>query len=331
MRLDLRFSVVLGLVIASLVGCGSPDTPEDTDDDETDERSGSAKGDDDDDDDDDDDAQETKKDAGTKRDAGSTSSRPLDAGRTPDAGSADAKPSSSGGDSSTADAGKTVDVGGSAPTGDFLPCPTNGDPCKILPLGDSITVGLSDPSGGGYRLELFKKALADGKKITFLGSQMGGPAMVDGATFPRNHEGYSGWTISQINGLVPNPAFREIPHIVLLMAGTNDVVWAGPEGAPMRLGTLIDAVIKAAPDALLVVAQLTPLGDPASDGRAKTYNETIPATVEMRASAGKHVIMVDMHSGVPASGISTDTVHPNPQGYKAMADVWYEAVGPVLP
>jgi hypothetical protein len=32
-------------------------------------------------------------------------------------------------------------------------CPINGDACKIIPLGDSITFGMSS-SGGGYRVKL---------------------------------------------------------------------------------------------------------------------------------------------------------------------------------
>ncbi len=35
----------------------------------------------------------------------------------------------------------------------FQPCPTNGDPCAIFPLGDSITEGFGS-SGGGYRVQL---------------------------------------------------------------------------------------------------------------------------------------------------------------------------------
>ena len=52
--------------------------------------------------------------------------------------------------------------------------------------------------GGGYRVELFSKANAAGKKITFTGSLSNGPSMVDGVTFPKNNEGHSGWKIDQL-------------------------------------------------------------------------------------------------------------------------------------
>ncbi len=338
MRFNFRYSLVLGAVVASLIGCSNSDK---RDDDATDENSHSAKG-----EADDNNTQHSAKDAGTKdagtkdagakpaRDSGSAPTVPMDADQKADAGHADMPWASDGSTAAPVDAKISPDTSHqSSSTADFMPCPTNGDPCKILPLGDSITVGLEDPSGGGYRSELFKLAHADGKNITFIGSQHSGPSMVDGVPFPTNHEGYSGWTISQITGLIPDPALRDNPNIILLMAGTNDVVWAGADGAPMRLGTLIDKIADAAPNALLVVAQLTPLGDPDADGRAKTFNEAVPAIVDMRKAAGKHVLMVDMHSAVPASGIGTqfDTVHPNPDGYKAMAGVWYATIAPLLP
>jgi hypothetical protein len=60
-------------------------------------------------------------------------------------------------------------TGGSA---GFDPCPATG-PCKILPLGDSITDGLTVM--GGYRIELFRLALNADKEITYVGGSANGP------------------------------------------------------------------------------------------------------------------------------------------------------------
>ncbi|HEY5957159.1 MAG TPA: SGNH/GDSL hydrolase family protein, partial [Polyangiaceae bacterium] len=150
--------------------------------------------------------------------------------------------------------------------------------------------------------------------------------------FPRNHEGHSGWTIDQIAGLVPSPAMSsDIPHIVLLMAGTNDVyASSGQATMPDRLGTLLDKVTTAAPNALLVVATLTPLNNASWNTTANTYDGKIPGVVQSRVSKGKHIIMVDM-AKMPASGLSSDGVHPNDTGYAYMADVWYAAIRDQLP
>ncbi|WP_437621019.1 GDSL-type esterase/lipase family protein [Sorangium sp. So ce1151] len=222
--------------------------------------------------------------------------------------------------------GATTGTGGSSA---FSPCPTNGDPCKILPLGDSITDGVGVSGGGGYRIELFRKARAAGQSITFTGSLMNGPATVDGVSFPRKHEGHSGWKINQIAGLVPTPSMQETPHIVLLMAGTNDVTQSDNLAtAPQRLGSLLDKIFIAAPDALVVVAKLIPISF--NDAAVVAYNNALTPVVQAKASAGKHVVLVDMHTGFPTSELA-DGVHPNAAGYARMANVWYNAIDDMLP
>lgn len=233
-----------------------------------------------------------------------------------------------GGDSSTGAQGGGG-AGGTGGAGGFTPCPTSGEPCKILPLGDSITDGVGVDGGGGYRIELFRKARAAGQNITFVGSLLNGPTTVDGAAFPRAHEGHSGWKINQIAGLVPTPALADSPHIVLLMAGTNDLTQNDNlSSAPQRLGALLDKIFASAPDALVVAAQLIPVtfADPA----VITYNQALVEIVEARASAGQHVLLVDMHTGFPASELP-DRIHPNGPGYARMANVWYAAIGDLLP
>jgi lysophospholipase L1-like esterase len=173
---------------------------------------------------------------------------------------------------------------------------------------------------------LFTRARADNKTITFVGGSMNGPTMVDGVTFPRAHEGHSGWTISQIDGIVPDPALNPVPHIVLLHIGTNDMA-SMSSGAPNRVGTLIDQIVADLPEALLVVAKIIPF--PGASNQVNTFNSALPAVVEQRANAGKHVILVDQFQGFPTSELG-DGVHPNQAGYTRMAGVWYTAISSYL-
>ena len=229
---------------------------------------------------------------------------------------------------------------GSTSTSTFDPCPATGN-CKILPLGDSITAGAgadtaSPNYNGGYRVELFTKAVADQKHITFVGSLTGGPTTVSGQTFPKNHEGHIGWTITQINGIATtSQAFKDMPNIVLLFIGTNDEGYASSEaGASDRLATLIDKIVAAVPDALLVVSSIYPFPGCNSTGytptqcaaNVATYDAAIPGIVQTRAAAGKHVLYVDM-STLPTGALSTDNVHPNyTVGYPWMGDIWYGVI-----
>jgi lysophospholipase L1-like esterase len=261
--------------------------------------------------------------------AGSSSALATDAGGAPDATRVD----SGGGDASARS---------DASTTSYQPCPTDGGACAILPLGDSITFGLCNGGStgcpGGYRVQLFNDAVTDHKKITFVGDPTlaNGPATVAGVAFPPNNVGHSGWTITQIDGLLPGAlkwSMQPNPNIVLLHIGTNDFDGIGtmpPASAPMRLGTLIDDVFAGAPNVLLVVAQIVPY--PANDTAITTYNAAIPALVQQRAAQGKHIVMVDMHTGFQVSTmISTDNIHPNLKGYVFMGDTWYAAIKSVLP
>lgn len=239
-------------------------------------------------------------------------------------------------DASASDAGTNPEGGtlpAAADAGTYSPCPTDGGPCKILPFGDSITYGIEYP--GAYRVELFHDALSDHKNITFVGetSLADGPTMVDGVAFPQDNEGHSGWTIDQVASLVPSPALSANPDIILLHIGTNDMysMTQPVSQAPQRLGSLIDKIVAADPHAFLVVAQITPLANSTWEMQVETYNAALPAIVQPRIAAGKHVALVDMHTGfVTATMLSSDGVHPNETGYNHMGDVWYAEIKGML-
>jgi lysophospholipase L1-like esterase len=220
----------------------------------------------------------------------------------------------------------------------YNPCPTNGTSCKILPFGDSITRGAKSSDDGGYRSPLFKLIVAAGQKATFTGSQAHGPAQVSGRSFPRAHEGRAGWTIDPgfnmnsssyggISSLVPSPALNGAPHIILLHIGTNDLFARETANMAARLEALIDKIAKNAPDALIVLAQITPLAS--ANAALTAYNDKIPGIVRSHAAKGRHIIAVDM-GGLPRTGLS-DGTHPNDSGYAYMAGVWYAAIKDLLP
>jgi|HubBroStandDraft_6_1064221.scaffolds.fasta_scaffold241265_2 hypothetical protein len=248
-----------------------------------------------------------------------------------------------GGGGQAAGAGGGTAGGTGGGTAAYDPCPTNGDPCKVLPLGDSITYGLitiaadeasSDPSingkdsHGGYRVELFSDAVAAGKNLTFVGSQMNGPTTVASMPFPKSHEGWSGFTIAEIQGKAANDLTYG-PHIILVHAGTNDTYMGDPSGAPARLSTLVDYLTTNFPNALVVVAKIIPYPSQASN--VNLINQSIPAMVQSKVAAGKHVIVADLNTGFNTSTmLAGDGVHPNQSGYNWMGDTWYSTIGNLL-
>ena len=187
-----------------------------------------------------------------------------------------------------AGAGARGGAGGAGGAPAYEPCPMSGIACKILPFGDSITRGVKSSDDAGYRSQLFKLIVAAKQKVTFTGSLTNGPTQVSAQPFPRMHEGHAGWTIDPgynpisssyggISSLVPSPALDGQPNIILLHIGTNDVGARDPAGMATRLEALLDKVAQDAPDALIVLAQITPGSTPTPPG--------IPTTPRFRASS----------------------------------------------
>jgi lysophospholipase L1-like esterase len=219
-----------------------------------------------------------------------------------------------------------------------------------MPFGDSITDGYNADTPGGYRVELFRRAHSGGKNITFVGSGYNGPDTVDGAAFPHNHEGHSGWSIDAYTGRngissLLTPAADSVmtkytPHIVLLMIGTNDAIDNHDiANAPTRLGTLIDTIFTQLPNVCIIVAQPIPSRGDASKGddtalsaRLKTYGDAIPALVNARGAAGKHILVVDMYTpfNPTKTSLLEDQWHPNLAGYVVMGTQWYSVLQPLL-
>jgi len=176
----------------------------------------------------------------------------------------------------------------------------------------------------------------DSKHITFVGSLSSGPSTVAGATFPKNHEGHIGWKIDQVSGIATTAqALKDMPQIVLLFIGTNDEGYASSAaGASDRLGQLIDKIVAALPNSLLVVSSIYPFSGCKDTNYTPTqcadnvaaYDAAMVGVIQQRVAQGKHLLSVDM-STPPTGALSTDNVHPNATvGYPWMGDTWYAAI-----
>ena len=162
---------------------------------------------------------------------------------------------------------------------------------------------------------------ADGNTVNYIGSQSSGD-------FSENkHEGYPGKKIADISGLI-GPTLSQRPNVVLIHAGTNDMgSIADAAGANDRLGSLVDKVLAACPDAAVLVARIirrksTKIDDPTFNFANDIYN-----IVQDRQKAGKHVWLVDHYTSIqpfdqPPPNDLSDDLHPNAGGYTKMGDIW---------
>jgi lysophospholipase L1-like esterase len=170
-------------------------------------------------------------------------------------------------------------------------------PVRILTLGDSITAGIRDPAGNGYRCTLKAYLAAQGMTTDFVGS------LSSGTCGDIEHEGHSGWTTGQILEIAADRVITYQPDIVILMAGTNDLKpenKASVTGLNDRLAAIIDAIHAARPQTVVIVSTIPAY--PAADQVAwKKYRGDVP-TIAMQHGAvtayGNNVLAKDLADGV---------------------------------
>jgi len=207
----------------------------------------------------------------------------------------------------------------------YAQAPAQSTSLKIMPLGDSITFGLPDPSYGAYRRLLGKLLTSDGYSFEFVGSQQSG----DGVMPSPNNEGHPGWTILRIKKGIDSSGWLETyrPDIILLHIGTNDLRprIGGAATAPENLSALLDDILGRLPQVQVIVAQIIPFAI-GPDQVHQSYNAAIPGIV---ASKGPRVSIVDMRNVLSRSDYA-DIVHPKAGGYDKMARAWERALRPVI-
>ena len=198
-------------------------------------------------------------------------------------------------------------------------------PVKIMPMGDSITNGVG--ATGGYRLELKDLMVPEGHSFDYVGAISTGPFEIE----DRQHEGRNGWKIDETAAIAHAQVTTYRPDVVMLMIGTNDITTDTALGtAPDRLGSLLDTIFAAAPNASVVVGSIPPLANAADEAEAQTYNAALPDVVQARVTAGKKAYFVDVHAALTVGDL-VDGVHPNADGYLKIARAWLPTLRSILP
>ena len=222
-----------------------------------------------------------------------------------------------------------------------VPLLVKGGNVKVMPVGDSITLG-KDGGVGGYRRVLYEWLLAGGYRITCVGKQNlvrhGPPTCSDGSV--AWHEGYGSFRTDMIlNG---GTAEKQVapsltttlenfkPDIVLLMLGTNDIIQNYQlDGLEARIEKIIETIYAANAKAAIVVASIAPIKRAQwaeKEARVVSYNAALADIVKKQASLGRRIVFADIHASLAERGLSQDGVHPGALGYAQMAQVFYRVL-----
>jgi lysophospholipase L1-like esterase len=229
---------------------------------------------------------------------------------------------------------------------------------RIMELGDSITAGIAangvpDPRAG-YRARLVALMKSGNYSFTMVGSRTDFSAGLD---FPE-HEGWPGYVLrsfpsapgGQLYGpIVRNAILGYHPDIVLLMAGTNDLLRYHLGDAGYTIANIVESmnlvlgeIFALDPKVTMIVAGIvsspkvpecavlefdtgvSPCGD---------TPQSIASLVKQYQSQGYNITLADgMERAVPRNvDYFPDGLHPSGlDGYDRIADVWYRSIIQVL-
>jgi len=224
---------------------------------------------------------------------------------------------------------------------------------RIMPLGDSITVGSSsgaDPDDNdhyvSYRAALWDMLVAAEYDVDFVGSQQsGGAILVD-----PDHEGYAAWTADQIRDSIYNwlddmRLLNTPVDIILLHIGTNDI--SGPQ-APADIAAEVSQILDEiddyesdfSEDIVVILALIINREDHVCPNASETTtfnNQVYTMALDRINTFGDKIEIVDMECGAgidyqgQPNGDMWDLYHPFETGYEKMADVWFSRLQAMKP
>lgn len=209
---------------------------------------------------------------------------------------------------------------------------------RIMPLGDSITYDdayRDYPEFGGsgprpasqryaYRSFLWYKLKDAQFNVDFVGSRSAGSAIVP--PFDPDNDGYPGGTSAYIASHVYHLLELNPADIILLHIGSND--W---DTSVSDINTILNEIdryeVNYHHHIKVILAKI--INRREYQAWMHTLNVNIQNLASQRISNGDDITVVDMEN---SAGIHYDNrdfqdwTHPNDNGYKKMATVWFDAL-----
>jgi lysophospholipase L1-like esterase len=232
-------------------------------------------------------------------------------------------------------------------------------PIKILPLGNSITMGWTDGTHTsvnqltGYRYDLKQLLQAHGYSTDFVGSESAGSdyfADCQHGGIPGSRDQFVARLLidgyDERNGIQilnpPRPYLDDFnPDIILLHIGTNDVIHEeeaeliGNQQVSTILNLIDQYEIRSGREVIVFLALIINRRKPCDTGsgcyNTSLFNNAIKAMALARIAAGDKIVIVDMEHDAgfaydATDMVTVDNIHPNATGYMKMANLWYSSI-----
>jgi len=208
---------------------------------------------------------------------------------------------------------------------------------RIMPLGDSITVGYGTGTDKttysditGYRQPLYQKLRAAGYNVDFVGSVRAGQSV--SPSFDVDNEGHPGYTPAQILSGISGPADtwlnKNPAKVVLLHIGTNGLRSDRVDLWVTNTGKILEAIDKVDSSITVVLALI--VNQNPTNQVVTQFNTKLRQVAQTRIANGDDIRIVDMETALSYPGDLADQYHPNQSGYNKMANAWYNALDDFL-
>jgi hypothetical protein len=181
------------------------------------------------------------------------------------------------------------------------------------------TPGLGKATLGVFMAGVIALGSIFSRSVTFVGD--------DTTTSPDGtpEEGSNGEEISADASEDTTAIAQYMPNVVMLQAGTEDLLNGGAASAPGQLSALIDQIQQADPTAVVLVAPLDPMANSTDEALVTAYNTAVKQLVAAKAAAGRRVVLADT-SALTTADLNADGVTPNASGQQKLASAFAGAL-----
>ncbi|KAL4863522.1 hypothetical protein BDV12DRAFT_206408 [Aspergillus spectabilis] len=188
---------------------------------------------------------------------------------------------------------------------------------RIMPLGASITVGYRSSDGNGYRKWLREQLRYGGWDVDMVGG------LANGTMKDNQNEGHYGDTIDGVASAALASAALQ-PNVILINLGTNDGLQNNDiRDADSRIDTLMSDLFTSIPNTTIILSTLLP--NTHAQRVVSRISKEYRALAARRRANGDRVVLAEMSYFIGSDQLA-DGTHPDDQGYKNMAAVWWAAV-----
>ena len=192
---------------------------------------------------------------------------------------------------------------------------------KFMAFGDSLTSGTTSPAPG--ILTLNEPDSYPSKLLAMMSARY-----LD-QTITMANEGYPGKKAVDDFSRFQDAMRADTPQVVLLMHGANDLNGGGGDAIPGILGSLEKMIDDArSRGAKVYLATLPPQDPNGKNGRNAGLLPKLNLGI-IATAADEGATIVDLFGqlgGNPAGIVGADGLHPTPEGYQKIAEIWRDSI-----